>query len=111
MPSLVFNTAVAAGASTNVVAGTQYEFLPFHAHVEIGICTSATGVLATIYGGTDLLMQESPVDIKAVNQLPVYPDNFHVNDDLAAGDRLNITVRNTTGGTLQVCTVVRVNPL
>jgi hypothetical protein len=111
MPSIVLNTAVGAGATVNVVAGTQYEFMPFHGHVEFGICSDVTGVVATIYGGTDLLMQESPVDIKAVNQLPIYPDNFHVNDDLAAGDRLNVTIRNTTGATRQVVSVIRLNPL
>lgn len=111
MPTTIITQSVNAGQALNLLQGTQYEFLQFHALVEIGLCTSATGVLATIYAGTDLLMQEGPVDIKAVNQLPIYPDNFHVNDEVAATDRLNVTVRNTTGGALVVILVLRISPL
>jgi hypothetical protein len=112
MPSFAFTQTVAAGASVNALAGTQYEFIPFHAQVEIGMCSTAAGVLSTVYAGTDLIQQEGPlVDVKGAGQLPIYPDNFHIADDFAAGDRINITLRNTTGGTLTVLGVVRYNPL
>lgn len=111
MPSLVITQSIAAGASVNLVAGTQYEFPQFHAHCEFGLVTTATGMLATIYAGSDLLMQEGPVQIKAVSTFPTYPDDFHVNDDIAANARLNVTVRNTTGGALVVILVIRLNPL
>jgi|SRR5215475_9274816 len=111
MPSIVLSTSIPAGQSVNVVQGTQYEFLPFHAHLEFAIVTTVTGMLATIYSGTDLLMQEGPIDLKTAGQLPIYPDNFHVNDDAAQGDRVNVTVRNTTAGALTAITVIRINPL
>lgn len=111
MPSILLQPSIGAGLAVNILAGTQYEFAPFHAHVEFGLCTALTGLLATIYAGTDLLLQEGPVDLKALNQMPIYPDNFHVNDDVAFNDRLNVTVRNTTGSAAIVMAVIRLNPL
>jgi hypothetical protein len=112
MPTFAVSQSIAAGASSNLLAGTQYEFIPFHAQLEVGLVSTAAGILATVYAGTDLLAQESPlVDIKAAGVLPVYPDNFHIADDCAAGDRINITVRNTTAGALVVIAVIRYNPL
>ena len=112
MPTFAISQSVGAGLASNLLAGTQYEFLPFHAQLEIGVVSTASGVLATIYAGTDLLCQESPiVDIKGAGVLPVYPDNFHIADECAAGDRINLTVRNTTAGSLVVIAVIRYNPL
>jgi hypothetical protein len=103
--------ALTAGAAINVCAGQQYEFMPFHAQIRIAAVTTATGVLATIYSGTDLLQQEGAIQIKAASTFPAFPDDFHLTDDVAAGDRLNITLRNTTGGTLVAIVVVHIDPL
>ncbi|SRR6266487_1710745 len=111
MPASIISSSVAAGASVDLLNNTQYQFLPFHALVEFGLCTPLTGCLATIYAGTDLLMEEGPVDLKAASQLPVYPDNFHVNDEVAAGDKLKCQVRNTTASAAVVNLVLRINPL
>jgi hypothetical protein len=104
--------ALTAGASVNVMAGQQYEFCPFHANVRIAAVTTAAGVLMTVYDGTDLVQQEGPVVGNfAADQFPKYPDDFHIQDDMAAGDRINITLRNTTAGTLVAIVVVHIDPL
>ena len=118
MPAITIKTGVGivpallAGASVNVMAGQQYEFIPFHAEVRIAAVTTAAGVLMTIYDGTDLVQQEGPVVGNFVaDQFPKYPDDFHITDDMAAGDRLNITLRNTTAGTLVAIVIVHLDPL
>jgi len=112
MPTFSVATSIPAGQAVNILAGTQYEFIPFHAQLEIGAVTPLTGIVSTVYAGTDLLVQESViVDLKPAGQLPIYPDNFHVADECAAGDRINITHRNTTASAATVITVVRYNPL
>ena len=111
MPSAIIRTTIAAGGSVDAMQNSQYQFVPFHAHVEFAFTTPLTGILATVYAGSDLLMQEGPVDLKAANQLPVYPDNFHLNDNLHAGAKISLTYRNTTGASADVLTIVRYNPL
>jgi hypothetical protein len=111
MPSAVITQSVAAGAAVNFMQGQQYEILPFNAFVEIAIQTSAVGVLATVYSGTDILQEESPVQIGTVNVLPKYPDDFYLSDEALALDRIKVQIRNTTGGALTVVAVVRIRPL
>jgi len=111
VPTIIVAPSIAAGAAVNVIAGQQYEFIPAHSHVEIAAVTPLTGCLMTVYAGTDLLLQESPVDIKAASLLPVFPDNFHVNEDVLKTDRLNVTIRNTTGAPAVVTVVARINTL
>ena len=118
MPAVTLKTgtgivpALTAGGSVNVMAGQQYEFIPFHANVRIAAITTATGVLMTVYDGTDLVQQEGPIIVNSTaDTFPKYPDDFHIVDDMAAGDRLNITLRNTTAGTLAAIVVVHIDPL
>jgi hypothetical protein len=111
MPLINVQTTVNANSSANPLSGNQYEFMHEPCHVEFAMVTTATGVLATVYSGPDLLMQEGPVQIKAASTLPTYPDDYHLEDDAAEGDRLNVVLRNTTGGNLVVYTLVRITPL
>ena len=92
--------SIAAGATFNAFAGQQYEFLPFNANVQIGINGSAIGFVATLFAGTDLVMQESPINTQ--NRFPVYPDDFITNINVGGGTRMLCNIRNTTGGALTV---------
>lgn len=111
MPQHTFESAIAAGATVNPMAGTLYEYLPFPADVEIGLITTATGILATISSGPDLLAEEQPIQYNATARLPIYPDDFLWNDEAAQGDKLQIRLRNTTGGSLTCRGCVRITPL
>lgn len=111
MPTIVKRVALGANAAASVLLGDQYEYLPFDAQIEVGITADATGVLATIYSGSDLLSDEGPVAIRAINVPPLYPDDFWHQDIAAGGDRLKVNVRDTSGAARVVMCVVRISPI
>lgn len=112
MPIMQNTVSVPANGVVNPLVGQTYEILPFHAHVEIALNqqSGAVGaVLATVYAGTDLLSEEGAISANA--RIPVYPDDFNLRDDVAAGDRVKINLRNTTGGAIVVAYAVRLDPI
>jgi hypothetical protein len=110
MPTFSNRQSVAANAVvTNVMSGNQYEFLPFDAFVEFGLVAAATGLNATVTTGSDLL--QSDTEVSAANRMPIYPDDFVLNDVAAAGDRLVVSFRNTTGAAIVAFTIVKITPL
>lgn len=111
MPTITVRTALGANGVATPLSGSQYEFLPFPARVEFGICADATGVLATVASGPDILQEEGPVIVKAINVKPVYPDDFELDDEAASGDRLKVSVRDTSGAARVVFTTVRITPI
>lgn len=88
---------VANGTVENVFVGQLYEFAPWDAALELGIAADATGVLATVNSGADTLAEEQPVVVKTINVMPVYPDDFQFADEMMAGDRLKVKLRDTSG--------------
>lgn len=110
MPIIKRETAVAANSTVeNVITGSIYEFLPFNAALSIGNNGSATGLVITINTGSDTVQEESPANVSAVS--PVIPDDMDVQDVAAAGERLVIKARNTTGGALTLRTLVQITPV
>lgn len=112
MPQLTFSQSVAAGATFNPMTGSQYEYLPFNARVEIGINATAAGVVATVSSGSDVLQEESPVQAGGTAGVIPSPLNTpYLEDVAAAGDRLKIGARNTTGGAITVNGIVKLTPI
>lgn len=111
MPTITIRTALGANGTADVFAGSQFEYLPWPARVELGIAADANGVLATVSSGPDILQEEGPVSIKTINVKPVYPDDFDLEDEAAAGDRLKVRVRDTSGAARVVMTTARLTPL
>jgi hypothetical protein len=109
MPLIAERITVAANSLGFPMSGKQYEFMHASGEISIAIVAAATGVLATVYSGPDLLQQEGQVTIKAANSAPIYPDDYHLIDDVAAGDRLNIILRNTTGAGIDVFVYVKID--
>jgi len=103
-------TVLAASGTATPLSGSIYEFITEPSTVEIGIAADATGVLATINSGPDTILEESPVSLKTINVVPVYPDDFY-SDEAMPGDRLSIKLRDTTGAQRIVMTQVRITPL
>ena len=96
--------------------GTQYEYLPPKmfprgALVEFGSITDATGVLRTVQTGSDIVEEESPVNVGTINVQPVYPDNFTLNDLVGPGERINVKLRDTSGAQRIVMVTCRFTPL
>lgn len=111
---LISNTVTvpANGVIANVLAGSQYEYLQFNAFIEIGLLQQAVtygDVQATVMSGTDVLMEEGAIPQRA--GAPVYPDDFQLSDEAAAGDRLTIRLRNTQGTTRLVAYSIKLTPI
>jgi hypothetical protein len=105
-----------ANAQINALVGTQYEYLPpgmfpRGAFCEFATIADATGVLRTIQTGSDVVEEESPVNIGTINQQPIYPDQFTCNDLVGPGERINVKLRDTSGVGRTVTTMVRFTPL
>jgi hypothetical protein len=109
-------TVLAASSTALPLQGTQYEFLPPSmfpngALVEFGTTTDATGVLRTVQTGSDVVEEESPVQLGTINVQPTYPDHFTLNDLVGPGERINVKLRDTSAAQRIVMTVVRFTPL
>lgn len=113
MPSiLVSTTAAAAGATVNPLSGSQYEYLPFDAFVEFAIYADTGDTwLATVFSGTDVLMQAATLPILATAVPILYPDHYYLQDAAAAGERLGVQIINQTGAVADARTIARITPL
>lgn len=110
MPVIQKELSVAANATVdNLISGSSFEFLRGNAVVSIGIVGSATGLVASIQSGSDIVLEEAPLLVKTT--MPTIPDDMYYNDVGVAGDRLVLRIRNTTAGALTVRAIVQVTPL
>jgi hypothetical protein len=107
MPTIKKVNTLAAGEIVNTLSGDQYEFLPFNAAVEFAIISDQVDSLATVYSGSDVLMQQATIDNQAT--AVQYPENFLLQDVAAAGERLNVQVQAVTAAV--ITTVVKITPL
>lgn len=107
MPVIQKEISIAANAvNDNIISGSSFEFLRGNSIVSIGLTGSATGLVANIQSGADIVLEESPLLVKASQ--PTVPDDMYYNDVGVNGDRLVIRVRNTTAGALTVRGVIQV---
>jgi len=83
-----------SSVNENLIAGSQFEFLPFDAKLSFGIVgdTNAADLRVDVYSGTDVLAES--MQPSAQNRVPVYPDDFNLEDVAAAGERIKVRVRN-----------------
>lgn len=99
MPVIQNSVSVAANATNdNVLAGSQFEYLPYDAQLQFGLVGSAAGLVTDVYSGPDVLAEN--MGLSTANRFPIYPDDFVLTDMAAAGDRLKVRVRNTTAAAL-----------
>lgn len=84
----------AASVNDNVLAGSQYEYLPFDAQLEFGLNGDANGgdLRVDVYSGSDVLLENGVMSTQ--NRTPVYPDDFQLDDVAAGGERIKVRVRN-----------------
>jgi len=105
-----------ASEAKNALQGTQYEYLPAAmfprgAFCEFGSSADATGVFRTVQTGVDVIEEESPVAIKAINVQPIYPDDFTLTDAVGPGEKINVKLRDTSGAARVVNVIVKFTPL
>lgn len=102
--------SIAANAvNDNVIAGSQWEFLPFNAHLLFGLVQSVTGLVLDVYTGQDALVESMIPIIKAT--APIFPDDFTLEDVAGGGERIKIRARNTTGGAIILFFTIRITPI
>lgn len=107
MPVIQNNASIAANATNeNIISGSQFEYLPYNALIEFGLNGRAAGLVADVYSGGDIVAESFALN--SANRTPIYPDDYPLNDVAAAGDRLKVRVRNTTGGAVIVDYSVRI---
>jgi hypothetical protein len=111
MPMIQKRIVLAASSSASALTDDQFEYLPYNALVEFAMLTDATGVLATIFSGSDLLMDEGPVPIGTINVFPKFPDDYHLQDVAAGGERLKIRLRDTSAAQRIVMIGVRISQI
>lgn len=112
MPLIQGNVSIAAGAvNDNILAGSQFEFLPYDAEIEIGLQGDGNGPQLRIdaFSGQDTLCEG--MSIGGAGRNPIYPDDFALNDVAGAGERLKIRVRNTAGVAAFVFFSIRITPI
>lgn len=109
MPVIQGSVSIAANAvNDNVLAGSQFEFLPYNARLAFGLVASAAGLVVDVYSGQDTLCES--LAPSTANRFPVNPDDFTLQDIAAAGERIKVRARNTTGGALTLFFSVNVMP-
>lgn len=113
MPVIQGRTSVALSAvNDNVLAGSQFEFAPYNALVEFGLCGDANGadLRVDVYSGQDVLAEQLEPNVAA--RIPIYPDDYILQDVVAAGERIKIRVRNTSAAAARVLFhSVRITPI
>jgi len=90
----------------NVFTGSQFEFIRRDSILSLACVGAATGLVATFQAGSDLVLEESPILVRA--GFPVIPDDFYYQTGAIPGDRIGLRVRNTTGAAIIVRTVLQV---
>lgn len=114
MPTIKRTSSLAANASANPLVGSQYEYLPFDAVVQAAVIVEPGGAVeASMFSGSDVLLENAPLDEKPATEPITFPDDYDIQDVAAAGERLGLTIRETAGaiGPTTVRTVVRITPL
>ncbi len=110
MPVIVKQVSVPLnGTVDNVLAGSAFEFARTNALVSMGVSAAATGTFVTFNSGADVVAEEFEPAI--LTRYPIIPDEMYFSDVAAAGDRLVIRVRNTTGAAIIVRVICQVTPL
>lgn len=111
MPMISVTSALAAaGDQAFPLRGNQFEILPFDALVEFAITTDVVVTRASVYSGSDLLMQSSDVDLLAAATPHTYPDHFKLNDVAAQNERLGVELTKISGAANSVRTTVKITP-
>lgn len=113
MPAIQNRVSVPlSGVVDNVLAGSQFEFLPYDAELEFAVNgdANAADLRVDVYSGQDVLLENA--EPSAQNRMPVYPDDFSLTDVAAAGERIKIRVRNLSAAAARTLFFsVRVNPI
>jgi len=112
MPSFIFSSTIAANGVEQPLIGWQYEYLPWPAEVTVMARTVLLGVVNTYTSGSETIVEESPTQAGGTAGVTPSPLNTPVQGwHAAAGDRLKLTYRETTGVLTELDGIIEVTPL
>lgn len=121
MPTIrkITNVAIGGAMTPNNTPflGDQFETLPFPANVSIAIVAKGAAadtalITATVFSGSDLLMQNGPVTQKVAGSTVTNPDDYMLNDIAAAGDKLNVLLTaGAVAAAVTIETVAMITPI
>lgn len=114
MPTIKVNTDLGANERAFPLQGNQYEYLPWPALVEAAVIVEPGGAVdGEFFSGSDVVLQNSPLDEKPLTEPIIHPDDYQIQDVARGGERLGLTVVETAGavGPTTVRTVIRLTRL
>jgi len=91
-------TVVANTTSANLCAGKSAEFVKEPSIVTLSATGSAVGLYATFIVGEEVIIDDQPIPL--TNRFPIVPDDTLAPAGAYPGDRINVRLRNSTGGNL-----------
>lgn len=98
MPMIKARSSLGANARAFPFTGSQYEYLPFDAAVLFAVLSDTGGVVnASVFSGSDVLLQNSQIDILAVASPIIYPDHYNLQDLAARGERISVDLQEAAG--------------
>jgi len=112
MPLIQGSVSVpAGGVNENVLTGSQFEFLPYNAALNFGLNGDANGgdLRVDVFSGQDVLLESAPMSTQ--DRIPVFPDDFQLDDVAAGGERIKIRVRNTNVAAVVLFFAVKITPI
>lgn len=112
MPSFIFSNLVAAAATNRPLDGWQYEYLPWPAEVTVLARATAVAMVNVYTSGSETIVEESPTQAGGTAGVTPSPLNTPVQGWMgAAGDRLKLAYRNTSGAGITVDGIIEIVPL
>lgn len=110
MPLMTDRQSVAANATVvNVLAGKLHEFADRPSVVRLYGAASAVGLNVSFLVGSRSSVQDQ--ELNAQNRMPIVPDDFIAEIGALAGERILVSLRNTTAGAITGFTRVEVTPV
>lgn len=112
MPNFIFSFALGASQLGGLpLTGWQYEYLPWPAQVILMMRAAATGVNATVYSGSETIVERSPVQAGGTAGVTPSELNTAAHSWIAGGgDRLKVVLDNTIATATTVDGIIIVNP-
>lgn len=93
----------------NVIAGKGAEFLGEDSVIRLLAVAAAAGIRTTFMVGGEAIVQDQ--EISGINRFPIFPDDAVAEGAGFGGDRILVSMRNTTAAAIAVTTVVDVEPI
>lgn len=110
MARMTDSRSIAANAQVdNVIAGKLHEFLGEDSVIRLLATASAAGMRVSFLVGGEAIVQDQ--EISRVARFPIFPEDIVAEGAGFQGDRILISMRNTTGAAITVDTVVDIEPV